>query len=105
MPKLSLDAEFALHEFSVRYRATLAKQHEITTECMRGINNAVRDQFEQEHQAKTSQGIEAPTIEAPKIEPPQIGTPEIEGPEIKGPKIEPPQHLKQREIKGPELEP
>ena len=97
MPKLSLHAEFALHEFSVRYRAELDRRYEVTAEMMRGINDAVRGQYGLEHQAKSSPGIEAPAIEAPKIE-----APKIEGEEIRGPKIEPPQHVRQREMGGPE---
>ena len=102
MSKLSLDAEFALHEFSVRYRAELDRRFEVTIEMMRGVNDAVRDQYGLEQQAKASPGIEAPAIEAPKIEAPHIDAPKIEGEEIRGPKIEPPQHIRQREMGGPE---
>ena len=87
MAKLPLNAEFALHEFSVRYRAVLAKRHELSTEALKGIREAVRNDYAQSWpgtfgpapEAPRDFGIEAPKIEAPKIEPPEIGPPKPPG--------------------------
>ncbi len=101
MNKKKLDAEFALHEFSVRYRAALAKQYALTEENLRGIRQVVREQHIQD--PRPTHGIEAPTIESLKIEPPQRGDtgiepPKIQEPKIEGPRIEPPKNPRHPDI-------
>ena len=48
----------ALHEFSVRYRAALAKQHQTPEQSLDTVRDAVREQYEQEQDAKRSPTIE-----------------------------------------------
>ena len=48
----------ALHEFSVRYRAALAKQHQTPEQSLDTVRDAVREQYEQEQDAKRSRSIE-----------------------------------------------
>jgi hypothetical protein len=103
MDKKKLDAEFALHEFSVRYRAALAKQCAVTEKTIWGIRDAVRQQHLQEQQPH--HGIEAPTIESPKIEPAQRNDSGIEAPKIQEPKIEAPKIGPSKNPRGPEIEP
>jgi len=90
MAKLSLNAEFALHEFSVRYRAALAKQPAVADHVMGQVKDAVREQYEQERQSR-GPAIESPAIEAPKIEAPSVEEAKIEAPKIEPPKIEGPE--------------
>jgi hypothetical protein len=109
MPKLPLKDEFALHDFSVRYRAALAKRHELSAEFMGTIKGAVREQYELEQRSKQSPSLYGPALEAPKIEAPEIGgtsieSPEIKGPKIEGPKIEPPKNTRQKGMDDPEPE-
>ena len=62
MAKLSIDAEIALHEFSVRYRAGLAQKHaESQQSGLDSFKGAVREQYEQEQQASHDKGIEPPS--------------------------------------------
>lgn len=83
MEQKKLDAEFALHEFSVRYRAALAKQYAQAEKDFYGIREAVREQHLQDQRPHHG-------IEAPKIEPPEIRDSGIEAPKIEEPKIESP---------------
>ena len=53
MAELSQREQLALHEFSVRYRAALAKQHQTPQQSMDTVRDAVRWQYEQEMQAST----------------------------------------------------
>ena len=48
MAKLSIDEEFALHEFSVRYRAGFAKANPTPQESLDTVKDTVREQYEQE---------------------------------------------------------
>jgi len=62
MAELSQKEQFALHEFSVRYCEALAKQHQTPEQSMDIVRDAVREQYEQEMEAKRSPSIE-PTPE------------------------------------------
>ncbi len=99
MAKPNIDAEIALHEFSVRYRAALAKRPGVADHIMGNVKNAVREQYEKER----AFGIQAPTIERPKIEEPRIQEPRIEAPKIERPKIQAPK-IEPPRIEGPEPE-
>ncbi len=55
--------QLALHEFSVRYRAGLAKAHPTPQSCLDTVTKAVREQYEQEMEAKRSPSIEPPVPE------------------------------------------
>jgi hypothetical protein len=61
MAELSQKEQLALHEFSVRYREALAKQHQTPEQSMDTVRDAVREQYEQEMQAKRSPSVEPPT--------------------------------------------
>ena len=63
MAELSQEDQLALHEFSVRYRAALAKQHMTPEQSMDTVKDAVREQYEQEMQAKRSPNVEPPVPE------------------------------------------
>ena len=52
--------QLALHEFSVRYRAAYAQQHPISQQNLDTVTEAVRDQYEQEQDAKRDKTIEPP---------------------------------------------
>ena len=59
MAELSPKEQLALHEFSVRYRAALAKEHPIEA-SLETVRDAVRGQYEQEQEAKRDQTIDPP---------------------------------------------
>lgn len=63
MAELSQNEQLALHEFSVRYREALAKQHMAFDQSLEIVRDAVREQYEQEMQAKRSPSVEPPTPE------------------------------------------
>jgi hypothetical protein len=63
MAELTPKEQLALHEFSVRYRAALAKQHQTPEQSLDTVRDAVREQYEQEMKAKRSPSIEPPTQE------------------------------------------
>lgn len=63
MAELSQRDQLALHEFSVRYRAAYAQQHPILQQNLDTVTEAVRDQYEQEQDAKRGKTIEPPTPE------------------------------------------
>jgi hypothetical protein len=58
MAKPSIDAEFALHEFSVKYRAGLAKAG--SANALQSFLGGVKEDFAQEQQANRDQAIEPP---------------------------------------------
>jgi len=60
MAEISQKDQLALHEFSVRYRAALAQRHLTQEQSMDTVKDAVRDQYDQEMQAKRSPSIEPP---------------------------------------------
>jgi hypothetical protein len=60
--------QLALHEFSVRYRAAMAKQHPTTEQSLNNVRDAVREQFEQERAEQQSQPPEPP-IQSKEREP------------------------------------
>ena len=61
MAELPQKEQLALHEFSVRYRAALAKQHQTPEQSLETVKDAVREQYEQEQDAKRSPSVEPPT--------------------------------------------
>jgi hypothetical protein len=63
MAELSQREQLALHEFSVRYRAAYAQQHPILQQNLDTVTEAVRDQYEQEQDAKRGKTIEPSTPE------------------------------------------
>jgi hypothetical protein len=71
MAELSQRDQLALHEFSVRYRAALAKKDPTPLSCLETVTEAVRDQYEQEMEAKRGPSAEpqAPTPEREPEEP------------------------------------
>ena len=74
MAKLPIDDEFALHEFSVRYRAGLAQQQNDWEKSLSTVLGAVREQFQQEKEARHDQPIEPPSAGAGhKVEDPAAG--------------------------------
>jgi hypothetical protein len=74
MAKLPIDAEFALHEFSVRYRAGLAQKQADWEKSLGTVRGAVKEQFEQEQEARHDQPVEPPSAEAGhQIEDPDEG--------------------------------
>jgi ABC-type transporter lipoprotein component MlaA len=74
MAKLSTNEEFALHEFSVRYRAGLAQQQQESQTSKDTVHSAVREQYEQEQQAQHGQGQEQPSqSQSHQIEDPEAG--------------------------------
>ena len=73
MAEISQKDQLALHEFSVRYRAALAQRHLTQEQSMDTVKDAVREQYEQEMDAKRSPSIEpsTPTPERQPDEPDQ----------------------------------
>jgi hypothetical protein len=57
MAELSQKEQLALHEFSVRYREALAKQHQTPEQSIDAVRDAVRGQYEQEMQAKRNPNV------------------------------------------------
>jgi hypothetical protein len=68
MAELSQKDQLALHEFSVRYRAALAKKFPAPETSLDTVTQAVRDQYEQEQEAKRGPSVEPPSP-APEREP------------------------------------
>ena len=68
MAELPQREQLALHEFSVRYRAGLAKQHGTPEQSLDTVRDAVREQYEQERAESRDQTIEPPSP-APEREP------------------------------------
>jgi hypothetical protein len=75
MAALSQKDQLAFHEFSVRYRAGLAKKHAAAQQKgLDAFKGAVREQYEQEQQASHDSGIEPPSAGSEhKIEDPDEG--------------------------------
>ena len=74
MAKPSIDAEFALHEFSVRYRAGLALKQADWEKSLETIRGAVREQYEHEQEARHDQPIEPPSAGTERqVEDPDAG--------------------------------
>jgi hypothetical protein len=65
-------AKDALHEFSVRYRAALAKQHPTPEQGLDTLRDAVREQYEHERAEQSSRTPEPPSA-APERAPEQDG--------------------------------
>ena len=61
MAKLSTQEEIALHEFSVRYRAALAKKYPAPKSGIDTVRHAVREQYEHEQEAERTNAIEPPS--------------------------------------------
>jgi hypothetical protein len=55
--------ELALREFGVRYRLAHKQEHPISEISIHTVTQAVRDQYEQEKDAKRGKTIEPPTPE------------------------------------------
>jgi hypothetical protein len=70
MAELSQRDQLALHEFSVRYRAALAKQHQTPEQSLDTVRDAVREQYEQEIDARRNPSVE-PSAPTPQREPEQ----------------------------------
>ncbi len=68
MAELTPKEQLALHEFSVRYRAALAQQHQTPEQSLDTVRDAVREQYEQEQEIKRSPSVE-PESPAPQREP------------------------------------
>lgn len=58
MAELSPEEQLALHEFSVRYRAALAKEHPLSDLQLGTIQDAIRGDWEKEQEAKRGPSIE-----------------------------------------------
>ena len=71
MAELSQKEQLALHEFSVRYREALAKQHQTPEQSLETVRDAVREQYEQEKQAERSPKIEPSTPDKEKDREPE----------------------------------
>ena len=61
MAEISQKDQLALHEFSVRYRAAYAAKHPTTEQSLDIVKDAVRGEYEREHEAKRSPSVEPPT--------------------------------------------
>ncbi len=61
MAELSQKDQLALHEFSVRYRAAFAKENPTPEANIDTVKDAVREQYEQEQDAKRSPSVEPPS--------------------------------------------
>ena len=68
MAEISQEDQLRLHEFSVRYRAALAKKYAAPENSLDTVKDAVREQYEQEMDAKRSPTIE-PSTPTPEREP------------------------------------
>jgi len=72
MAEISQKDQLALHEFSVRYRAGFAKANPTPQESLDTVKDAVREQYEQEMEAKRSPAIEPPEAsKEPDRQPPE----------------------------------
>ena len=60
MAELSPREQLALHEFSVRYRAVLAKKHPMPETDLDVVRDAVREQYTQERDVARGPEIESP---------------------------------------------
>ena len=58
MAELSPEDQLALHEFSVRYRAALTKQHPLSELHLETFQDAIRSDYDREQEAKRSPSIE-----------------------------------------------
>jgi hypothetical protein len=61
MAELSQTDQLALHEFSVRYRAAFAKENPTPEASIDTVKDAVREQYEQEMEAKRSPSVDPPS--------------------------------------------
>ena len=61
MPKPNPDADIALHKFGQRLREGFAKKHPTPEKSLDTVKDAVREQYEQEQDAKRSPSVEPPT--------------------------------------------
>ena len=61
MAELPQKEQLALHEFGVRYRAALAKQHSTPEQSLETVKDAIREQWEQEQTAERTKPIEPPS--------------------------------------------
>ena len=61
MAELPQKEQLALHEFSVRYRAALAQQHQTPEQSLDTVREAVREQYDQEQEIKRSPSVEPPS--------------------------------------------
>jgi len=76
MAEISQKEQLALHEFSVRYRAALAKEQPTPEATIDTVKDAVREQYQQEMDAKHS-----PTVEPSSPSPVKDRQPEPPEPE------------------------
>ncbi len=61
MAEISQKDQLALHEFSVRYRAALAKENPTPEANIDIVKDAVREQYEQEQEVQRGPSVEPPT--------------------------------------------
>jgi hypothetical protein len=61
MAKLTPDAEVALHKLGQRIREGHARKHPTPDKSLETVKNAVREQYEQEQDAKRSPSVEPPS--------------------------------------------
>jgi hypothetical protein len=61
MAEISQEDQLRLHEFSVRYRAALAKKYPAPENSLDTVKDTVREQYEQEQDAKRDVTIEPPS--------------------------------------------
>ena len=61
MAELPQKEQLALHEFSVRYRAALAQQHQTPEQSLDIVREAVREQYEQERAEESNRKPEPPS--------------------------------------------
>ena len=61
MAELTPKEQLALHEFSVRYRATFAKEHPTPEHSLDTVRDAVRGEWEREQDVKREHTVEPPT--------------------------------------------
>jgi hypothetical protein len=70
MAALSQRDQLALHEFSVRYRAALAKENPTPEASIEAATDAVREHYMQEQEIDRAPSVEPPTP-TPEREPEQ----------------------------------
>jgi hypothetical protein len=71
MAELTPEDQLALHEFSVRYRAALAKQHPLSDLQLETIQDAIRSDWEKEQEASRNTSIEPPSRDKEKDREPE----------------------------------
>ena len=71
MAEISQEDQLRLHEFSVRYRAALAKKYPAPENSLDTVKDAVREQYEQEQTAEREKKPAPDTAKEQERQPPE----------------------------------